>query len=307
MPQPHRRPDVRYIEIIAEVPTIDADRATHILRTLTEVGLWIETPFSQADLESEGVVKLDGTYRVHAYLPADTDRSGAVLLVREHLDAANIAAGIETRVIADEDWAEAWKEHFHVERYGQRIVVVPSWREYTPQEGEAVFTLDPGMAFGTGQHETTRMCLEALERTVTTGMRVLDVGCGSGILAIAGAKLGAGDSYAVDVDTICVNVTATNAASNDVAVQVKQGSLGDDWPFSEPATNFDVIVANIIANPLIDMAPEISRTLKPGGRLIASGVIATRESEVVGAFEASGLRLDHVRSMGEWCCIEATR
>jgi ribosomal protein L11 methyltransferase len=296
---------VRYIEIIAEVLTPDCDRAADILQALTEAGLWIQTPFSQADLESDAVIVPGGMSHVHAYLPADSDRGGTVLLARTQLDAAGIAADIETRLIADEDWAEAWKEHFHVERYGERIVVVPSWREYAPREGEAVLTLDPGMAFGTGQHETTRMCLEALEHAVHPGSRVLDVGCGSGILAIAAAKLGASDVVAVDVDPICVDVTSANAASNNTNITIAEGSLGEAWPWIEPPASFDVIVANIIANPLISMAPDFAQALASAGLLIASGVIASRCDEVTAAFEGAGITIASVRAMGEWRCIEA--
>ena len=296
---------MRYIEIIAEVPATDADRTADILRAVTEGGLWIEATFSQADLESDAVVLPDGRSRVYAYLPADGDRGGAVLQVRDGIDAAGIRAEIETRVIADEDWAEAWKEHFHIERYGERIVVVPSWREYAAQEGEAVVTLDPGMAFGTGQHETTRMCLEALDRRIVPGLRMLDVGCGSGILAIAAAKLGACDIHAVDVDPLCIDVARANAISNGVEVAAAAGSLGDRWPFSDPARSFDIVAANIIANPLIDMASDFAYALAPGGSLIASGVIASREAEVVNAFTAAGLQVSVIRPLGEWRCIEA--
>jgi ribosomal protein L11 methyltransferase len=296
---------VRYIEIIAEVPANEAERTADILRAVTECGLWIEATFAQTDLESDAIVSLNGRHRVHAYLPADGDRGGVVLEARDKIDAARIPADIETRVVVDEDWAEAWKEHFHIERYGERLVVVPSWRQYAPQEGEAVLVLDPGMAFGTGQHETTRMCLEALERRIEPGVRMLDVGCGSGILAIAAAKLGARDIHAVDVDPVCVAVAQANAALNGVDVAVASGSLGDRWPFSVPARSFDIVAANIIANPLIEMAPDFAEALAHGGRLIASGVIASREAVVAAAFAAAGLRIMDVRPMGEWRCMEA--
>jgi ribosomal protein L11 methyltransferase len=296
---------VRYIEIIAEVPAADAERTADILRTATESGAWVEMPFSQQDVESDAEVERSGTWRVHAFLPADADRGDALLQARQLVDEAGIRADIQARVIADEDWAEAWKEHFHVERYGERIVVVPTWREYEPREGEAVLTLDPGMAFGTGQHETTRMCLEALERVVRPGSRVLDVGCGSGILAIAAGKLGAGDVVAVDVDPVCIEVTSSNAAANGVPVRAAQGSLGESWPFPEAACGFDVVVANIVAAPLIAMAANFGKALATEGRLVVSGVIASREAEVVTAFEGAGLRVGDVRGLGEWRCIEA--
>ncbi len=265
-------------------------------------------PFVQPDLESDAAVTPDGAYAVHAYIPGDADRGGAVLDAKRRLADAGIDAELEVRVVAAEDWAEAWKEHFHVERYGERVVVVPSWRTYDRQPDEVVLTLDPGMAFGTGQHGTTRMCLEALERAVSPGARVLDVGCGSGILAIAAAKLGAGSVRAVDLDPICVKVTGENAALNDVEVRVAEGSMGAAWPFDAPSGgSCEVVVANIIARAIVDMARDLAAALLPGGRLIASGIIAEREGEVRLALVAAGLRVESARTMGEWRCIEAVR
>ncbi len=299
---------MRYIEIIAKIATDDAERAADVLRDVTVGGVWIDTPFTQRDLESDAVVSTGGSSAVHAYIPADGDNGGAVLAVRVGLDAAGIAADVEARVVAQEDWAEAWKEHFQVERYGQRIVVVPSWREYTALPNDVVLTLDPGMAFGTGQHETTRMCLEAIERTVTAGTGVLDVGCGSGILSIAAAKLGAGMVRAVDVDPVCVRVSAENIALNSVSVEVQEGSLGAAWPFPDgPTGTFDVVVANIIARAIIDMADDLVGALRPDGRLIVSGVIGEREAEVLEALKKQELHVESVRAMGEWRCIEAVR
>jgi len=297
---------VRYIEIIAGVQVSDAERTADILREVTEGGVWIETPFSQPDLESDAAVAVDGTYAVHAYIPGDADRGGAVLEAKERLTDAGIESELEARIVAAEDWAEAWKEHFHVERYGERIVVVPSWREYARQAGDVVLTLDPGMAFGTGQHETTRMCLEALEHAVRAGARVLDVGCGSGILSIAASKLGASEVCAVDVDPVCVKVTTENASVNGVTLHVARGSMGTAWPFEELAEGrFDVVVANIIARAIVDMAGHLAAALTAAGRLIVSGVIAEREAEVVRELQAQALRIESARAMGEWRCIEA--
>jgi len=297
---------VQYLELTATVAPADAERAADALRDLTGVGVWIEAPFSQPDLESGAVLDREARVRVHAYArQGDAGQSAAAGV----LAAAGVAAVVGARRIAERDWAEAWKRHFHVERYG-RIVVVPSWRAHDDAPGDVVVTLDPGMAFGTGQHETTRMCLEALERAVRPGMALLDIGCGSGILSLAAAKLGAGDVLALDLDADCVRVTRDNARANgiDAVVCAAEGSLGDAWPLATPPDGrFDLVMANIIARVIIELAPSLAAALRPRGRLIASGVIAERERETLDALTAAGLHVEQVRAMGEWRCIEALR
>jgi ribosomal protein L11 methyltransferase len=300
---------MRYIEIIAAVETSQTESASDVLRAVTNADVWIETPFTQPDLESDAALSTNGTSHVHAYV-AEGASPTLSHDIENALRSAGVPAALLCQTVAEEDWAESWKEHFHVEHFGRTIVVVPSWREYTPQPADVVLTLDPGMAFGTGQHETTRMCLEAIENAVRPGARVLDVGCGSGILSLAAAKLGAREVRAVDVDANCVRVTSDNAALNDVSsiVRAAAGSAGDAWPFDDdPPAAFDVVVANIIARVIIDLAAPLVDALAPGGRLIVSGIIAAREREVTDALAATDARIDSVRTMGEWRCIEATR
>lgn len=301
---------MNYIEITAAVPTADVERASEVLRAHTGLDVSIEVPFTQADLESDAVLSTGGTALIHAYAVDDDRGRGVAASTGDAFVRAGLPAEVAQRVVGEEDWAESWKEHFHVERFGKRIVVVPSWRTFDAPPDDVVLTLDPGMAFGTGQHETTRMCLEALENAVLPGMRVLDVGCGSGILAIAAAKLGAREVYAVDVDPNCVRVTHDNAAANATAaiVRPRTGSAGDAWPFAEPAAaGFDVVVANIIARVIIELAQPLVDTLAPAGRLIVSGVIGEREQEVRDALAATGARIESVRAMRDWRCIEAVR
>lgn len=325
---------MRYIEISARIAGADVEAACDALRELGSGGLSIEGGAVRTVPGVDDVAAAQDQVVVRVYAP-DCDAQHALIEARRALGEAGVAGGVEVRLVAEEDWAESWKEQFQVERFGQSIVVVPSWRTYDATAGDAVIMLDPGMAFGTGQHETTRMCLEALERAVTAEGdmrhqtsdirggeadslrqravrrgRVLDVGCGSGILAIAAAKLGADQVYALDLDENCVRVTAENVRGNGVdrAVRAAVGSVGAAWPFAdEPQGRFDVVVANIVANTIVELAPEMVRALRVGGRLIVSGVIAERVGQVVDALERAGVRVDAVRTMGEWRCIEGTR
>jgi ribosomal protein L11 methyltransferase len=267
--------------------------------------VWIEAPFVQHDLESDAVVDPAARRTIHGYATHDAGE-GAARDVGRALAEAGVVAAISRRDVEEEDWAESWKEHFHVERFGEHLVVVPTWRAFEAARGDITIALDPGMAFGTGQHETTRMCLEALERAVRPGMAVLDAGCGSGILSLAAAKLGAREVVALDIDANCVRVTSDNARLNGVeaVVAARQGSVGDAWPADLAARSFDVVVANIIARVIIEAAPALADALAPGGRLIVSGIIAEREGETVAALTAQGIEIASVRGMGEWRCIE---
>jgi ribosomal protein L11 methyltransferase len=214
---------------------------------------------------------------------------------------------LTARLVHEEDWAEAWKEHFPVMRVGQHIVIQPTWRDYVPEPDDVVIRLDPGMAFGTGLHPTTRLCLVGIEGWgfghLLGDARVLDVGTGSGILAIACAKFG-GSVLAVDIDPLAAETTAKNAELNGLSevIRAQQGSL----PLPEPR-QFHLIVANLIAGVLIDLAPELHEVLWPGGRLLASGIFSERVSDVRSAFESAGLRIIGETADGDWLAFEATR
>ena len=251
---------------------------------------------------------------VRAYLPA-RDRAAAeqaaagVAEALGHLQAFGLRpiGALRTRLVHEADWAEAWKTYFPVLRVGRRLVIRPTWRRHRRRAGDVVLALDPGMAFGTGLHPTTRLCLAGIEaladRGVLAGGRVLDVGCGSGILAIVALKLGAMTAIGLDTDPIAVEATLANARRNAVArrLRVRHGSL----PSAEAA--FDVVLANLIAGVLVPLAPLLRDELRPGGSLLASGIFVDREADVQTAFEAAGLGVVGRSAEGDWVALEAVR
>ena len=224
-----------------------------------------------------------------------------------HLQAFELRpiGDLQTRVVHEEDWAEAWKEHFPVLRVGHRLVIRPTWREHVAAPDDVVLSLDPGMAFGTGLHPTTRLCLAGIEKWADSSLlsdaRVLDVGCGSGILAIAAALMGASDVLGVDIDPLAVETTTANAATNGMTdfIEARTGGL----PLAEPA-RFHLVVANLISGLLIDLADELAATMWPGGRLLAGGIYRDREAEVQSAFESAGLRVIGRMSEEDWVALE---
>ncbi len=204
--------------------------------------------------------------------------------------------------IADCDWTSGWKETIPVLPLGKRVVIKPSWREYTPQSGEIVLELDPGMAFGTGLHPTTRLCVELLEDLIQPGMRVLDLGTGTGILALAAAKLGAEEVVAVDNDANAVAVARRNARDNDVAqtIRLVHGSL------AEVSGTYDLVLANILAPVLISMAENgLAARVKRGGAVVLSGILDEQTAEVSSAMENAGLHVADRRQQDDWVALVA--
>ena len=202
--------------------------------------------------------------------------------------------------VADEDWSEVWKKYYKPFRIGSHLVVKPTWESYATREGDLVVELDPGMAFGTGTHETTNMCMELLETHMQRGLRVMDVGTGSGILAIAAAKLGAPSILAVDIDPDAVKVARENVHHNQVEQQVRvvQGDL-----VKSEAMPCELAVANIVADAICMLAAPLTRHLVPGGLLICSGIIREREQDVQDALASAGYTPVQRLTKGEWVAL----
>ena len=209
---------------------------------------------------------------------------------------------LRERVLDEAEWQDAWKEHFHALRVGERVVVAPTWRDYVPKPSDVVVRLDPGMAFGTGHHPTTRTCLEVVEALARPGARALDVGCGSGILAIAAVKLGAASAFGLDVDAVAVRSARENAAENGVEgrVTLAEGTLPHA---GAPAGAFDLVVANISSKVVSELAPHLARAAAPGGVVVASGIIEDHSEATAQRLAAAGLAAAERRVDGDWVTL----
>jgi len=247
---------------------------------------------------------------VKAYLPVDDQLDDKLGLFEEkvnELEQHNLNKGrglINCREVQDEDWSTAWKDYFHPIKVSERIVIKPSWEDYFPAVDDIVIELDPGMAFGTGTHHTTVLCIRLLDEMVETADIVFDVGTGSGILAVAAAKLGAASVRAIDLDPVAVRVAQENVVMNHVqnTVTAVQGDL-----LTGVSGQADIIVANIIADIIIQILQDLPTRLKDGGAFIASGIIIERLSDVTAAMLDHNLVIEKVVEEGGWAAIVARK
>lgn len=243
---------------------------------------------------------------VSAYYPEDEELSGRLSAIKEGLSGIEKRIGsfqvgqLRFRKVSEKDWANEWKQYFYTTKIGSQIVIKPDWESYTPTAEEKVIELDPGMAFGTGTHATTRMCVERLEELVTPNIDVYDVGTGSGILAMTAALMGARSIHAIDIDGKAVEVAKENIAKNHLSnrITVKKGNLLDDA--DEKA---DLIVANIIADIIITLLPDAFKKLRQGGLFLASGVIKERLCDVEKAARQNGFTVLDVKNRAGWTAI----
>ncbi len=299
---------MEWTDIQLTVSKADAEQAEAIATLIAEGGIYIED-YSDLEQEVENIAHVDLIEQelldkprdiviIHLYLQPETLPTETMAELDARFAAAEIPCTITTEGVLQEDWQNGWRKYYHPRDIGNRLAIVPSWQEY--ETDRVKLLLDPGLAFGTGGHETTSLCLEQLDALVTGGERVLDIGTGSGILAIAALKLGAASAQGVDIDPVSVRTAGENAALNGVSEQLEVlvGDLSD-----KASGKYNIILANIVANAIISLAPSVPVLMDEGAVFIASGIIDTRKDEVAAALAASGLAVIAIHEQRGWECM----
>lgn len=309
---------MQWIEVNVQVTHEAVEVVADILTAAGTSGVAIEDPQLINNLRNSGTWELcdipeqENTeiVTVSAYYADDEKLQDRLKQIESELAAVEERIGsfrfgnIRFRSLSEKDWANEWKQYFHVTHVGESLVIKPSWEEYTPKEGEHVIKIDPGMAFGTGTHHTTNMCMARLEKVLPANAEVFDVGTGSGILAIAAVLLGAKSVKAVDIDAVAVRVARENIADNGLEdkIEVKEGDL-----LRGTEGQADVIIANIIADIIIMLLKDIPGKLKDEGIFLASGIISDRRADVEAAAAEVGMKVDHVDEKGGWVVMQMSK
>jgi ribosomal protein L11 methyltransferase len=300
----------RWIEVALRVDGEAAEAVSEVLSRYGYQGVAIEHEGIPPDKLDEDDVPPPTHLMIRAYLPDDERAADAQRQLESALGYMNMMYPMPAptySMVDEQDWADAWKVHYHPVRIGRRILIRPLWIEMELAPDDVEIALDPGMAFGTGTHPTTQLCLEALEDAIKPGVNVLDLGCGSGILAIGAAKLGAAHVLGLDIDPLAVEIAQENIARNGVSdkITVQEGSLES---VITSARRFDVIVVNILARIIIAMCDQhLGDTVRPGGHAIFSGIIVDQADDVETALRKTGLTPYQRRQQGDWVVIEARR
>lgn len=303
---------MQYAEIIVKVPTASLATTEAICSMVVPYGFQVE---DYSDIESlldgmpreliaDALFEADRDHaKIHLYISEEINPSEAISFVEDHLKKAAISFEISQGMVDEEDYANAWKKYYKPLRVGTNLVVVPSWKTYEPVESDIILDLDPGMAFGTGTHETTRLCMEFLEEIVTPETKILDVGCGSGILAITGVKLGAEYAIGTDIDPVAIKVAKENSVLNQV--EGETAFLCSDLTKGVEG-KFDIVCANIVSDVVIALSKQLTDFLLPTGKCIVSGIIDIRADEVKTALEQAGLQVVEKKEENGWVAYLST-
>ncbi len=298
-----------WTEISVEVNASDIDEAAAIANMTVPYGIYIEDysqleqevlEIAHIDLIDEELLKTDRTKaKIHIYIDPEDNIDEAVSFLKERLSASGIAYTLDLSNVKEDDWLNNWRKFFKPMPVGEKLLINPSWFTDTDPDGRAVLNIDPGLAFGTGKHETTRLCMEALERYVTGGEKVLDIGCGSGILGIAAVLLGAESAFGVDIDEMAVRTANENAEVNKVADRFTAiaGDLVD-----KVDGKYDIVVANIVADAIISLSAHVSAFMNDNAVYIVSGIIDTRANDVINAVKDI-FEIVEENTLGGWYCF----
>ena len=302
---------MNYTEVKIYVKTEDTERASDIAVMAVPYGIYIEDysdlveaawEIAHIDLIDEDLLQKNRAESiVHIYIEEGNNPAEAVSFISDRLTAEKIDFRIETDGCSEEDWADKWKAFFKPTPVGERLFVRPIWIDDYDAGDRAVLNIEPGAAFGTGTHDTTRLCLETLDKIIKDGDTVLDIGCGSGILAIASMLLGATEGFGVDIDELAVKTAKENGKMNGLNEPELKFVCGD---LADKVTKqYDVVVANIVADIIILFSTQVRAFMKQGAKFIASGIIDTRADEVVTALTNAGLKLVERIEHGGWVCL----
>ena len=301
---------MNWTEITVKIPTEYTDTAAAIANMTVPYGIYIED-YSDLEAKAEEIAHIDlideelinknrTEALIHIYISECDNAAEALAFLKERLTAENIPFSCGAEGVNDADWSENWKKYFHATEIGDKLAIVPSWEEYDNKENRKILHIDPGAAFGTGTHATTSLCLSMLENYVAEGSKMLDIGCGSGILSIASVLLGAETAVGVDIDAQSVKTAKENAELNNVSGKTEYivGDLAD-----KINGKYNVVCANIVADVVIRLLGDVRAFMEENAVLLVSGIIDARENDVLAAAEKHGFKVKEKQYKDNWCAF----